>query len=218
MSDEAERGVPHALPTLLDTPFQEERADMLKRLLPRRSIGAELGVFRGEFSATIIRAIQPRELHLVDPWEVAYGANYPNWGDYTERGALTTSLAYAETVSRTHSAGDIKVVIVKDYSLTWLPTTPDAYFDWIYIDSTHTYEDTSRELTICARKVKADGIICGHDFAIGRHEYHHGVFRAVTEFVRKGEFELIWAGPQQQWAVRRSEAPASPETAEPQSS
>jgi hypothetical protein len=215
MSEEARRDAPHALPTLSDTPYQDERAEMLKRLLPRGSVGAELGVFRGEFSATILRAIQPRELHLVDPWDVAYGANYPNWGDYTEQGALTTALAYAETLSRTSSAGGTKVVIAKDYSLTWLPSKPDAYFDWIYIDSTHTYEDTTNELVLCARKVKPDGVICGHDFAIGRHEYHHGVFRAVTEFVRKGEFELIWAGPQQQWAVRRSEPPAIPQALKP---
>jgi len=204
MESEGKRTEAVALPTYYDTLFQKERADMLIRFLPRNSIGAEIGVFRGEFSATIIRAIEPRELYLVDPWDIAYGAHYPNWGDYTERGALTTARALAETVSRTTSAAKTKVIIVKDFSLSWLAKAPDAYFDWIYLDSTHAYDDTRQELALCARKVKREGILCGHDFEIRRDAYHHGLFRAVTEFVREGEYELIWAGPQQQWALRRS--------------
>ena len=205
-----------ALPTLNDTPFQQERADMLVRFLPRRSIGAEIGVFRGEFSATILRALEPTELHLVDPWDIAYGEKYPDWGDYTQRGQLTTARALAETVSRTTSSFKTKVIVAKDFSLPWLEKAPDAYFDWIYIDSTHTYEDTARELALGARKVKRDGILCGHDFEIDRRAYHHGVFQAVTEFIRKGEFELIWAGPQQQWALRRSPEPAPEIAPKPQ--
>jgi len=203
-SDSARTDTP-ALPRLADTLFQKERAEMLKRILPRNSIGAEIGVFRGEFSATIIRAIEPRELYLVDPWDIAYGVNYPNWGDYTEHGALTTARAFAETVSRTTSGRNTKVKIVKDFSLPWLAKMPDEYFDWVYLDSTHTYDDTRQELALSARKVKPEGIICGHDFEIRRSELHHGVFRAVTEFVREGQYELIWAGPQLQWALRRSE-------------
>jgi methyltransferase family protein len=215
MQPDGARTDPPTLPRLADTPMQKERAEMLIRFLPRNSIGAEIGVFRGEFSATIIRAIEPRELHLVDPWDIAYGANYPNWGDYTEHGALTTARAFAETVSRTTSGRKTKVIVVKDFSAPWLATMPDGYFDWIYLDSTHTYDDTKQELALSARKVKPEGVICGHDFEIRRHELHHGVFRAVTEFVRKGEYELIWAGPQQQWALRRSEKPAPPEAANP---
>jgi hypothetical protein len=209
---------PPTLPRLADTPLQKERAEMLTRFLPRNSVGAEIGVFRGEFSATIIRAIEPRELYLVDPWDIAYGANYPNWGDYTEHGALTTARAFAETISRTTSGRKTKVSVVKDFSAAWLATMPDGYFDWIYLDSTHTYDDTRQELALSARKVKPEGVICGHDFEIRRNELHHGVFRAVIEFVRQGEYELIWAGPQQQWALRRSEKSASSEEAKPEGS
>jgi hypothetical protein len=215
MQADGARTDPPALPLLTDTPLQKERAEMLTRFLPRNSVGAEIGVFRGEFSATIIRAIEPRELHLVDPWDIAYGANYPNWGDYTEHGALTTARAFAETVSRTTSDHKTKVIVVKDFSAAWLAKMPDGYFDWVYLDSTHTYDDTKQELALSARKVKPEGVICGHDFEIRRDELHHGVFRAVIEFVRQGEYELIWAGPQQQWALRRSEMPARPELAKP---
>ena len=199
-------------PTFADTPFQPERADMLTRLLPKQSVGAELGVFRGEFSVSIVRAISPRELYLVDPWDLAYGETYPDWGDYTERGALTTARALAETVSRTSTQSLTKVHIVKDTSQHWLAQLPDAHLDWVYLDSTHIYEDTVEELELCKRKVKPSGVICGHDFETNPKGWHHGVFRAVTRLVRQGEYELIWAGPEQQWAVRRSAVPAPPKT------
>ena len=201
----ATSGEAPGLPTLADTPYQAERAQMLIRLLPRHSIGAEVGVFRGEFAASILRAIAPKELYLVDPWDLAYGETYPDWGDYTERGALRTDAAFAETVSRTSSQAKTRVHIVKNFSEAWLRTMPDAYFDWIYLDSTHQYDDTLRELELCRLKIKPEGIICGHDYEIDRNGTHHGLFRAVTAFMRKGEFDLIWAGPQQQWALRRAE-------------
>ena len=194
-------------PTFATTPFQKERAKMLSLLLRKGSVGAELGVFRGEFSVSIIRAVTPSELYLVDPWDLAYGETYPDWGDYTERGTLPTARALAETASRMSSQDMTRVHIVKDYSQSWLPKMPDAYFDWIYLDSTHNYDDTVKELELCRRKVKPEGVICGHDFETNPKGLHHAVFRAVTELTRKGEYELIWAGPHQQWAVRRSVVP-----------
>src|SRR4051812_42875892 len=61
------------------------RAGFLK-VVPKNAVGVELGVFKGEFSAEILRVAKPRELHLVDAWWTAYGDTYPDWGDYTDFG------------------------------------------------------------------------------------------------------------------------------------
>ncbi len=37
-------------------------------MLPKKGVGAETGVFRGEFSAMLIATAQPTTLHLIDPW------------------------------------------------------------------------------------------------------------------------------------------------------
>jgi hypothetical protein len=55
-------------------------------MLPNRGIGAEIGVFRGEFTRHILRVAQPRELHLIDGWWELYGERYPDWGAYTDHG------------------------------------------------------------------------------------------------------------------------------------
>ena len=37
-------------------------------MLPRKSIGAEIGVHKGDFSRKILRTVSPAALHLIDPW------------------------------------------------------------------------------------------------------------------------------------------------------
>jgi len=68
-------------------------------VLPKYSTGAELGFFRGKFSEKLIRAVQPRELHLVDPWWLAHGEYFPDWGEYTDFGRLRTRDAYHEVLN-----------------------------------------------------------------------------------------------------------------------
>ncbi len=68
-------------------------------VLPKYSTGAELGVFRGKFSEKLIRGVQPRELHLVDPWWLAHGEYFPDWGEYTDFGRLRTRDAYHEVLN-----------------------------------------------------------------------------------------------------------------------
>ena len=49
-------------------PFGSGRSFLLE-WLPKGAVGAEIGVWRGEFSKSLLRAAEPRELHLVDPWK-----------------------------------------------------------------------------------------------------------------------------------------------------
>src|SRR6266496_991781 len=37
-------------------------------LLPRRSVGAEIGVYAGDFSEEILHIVKPAKLGLIDPW------------------------------------------------------------------------------------------------------------------------------------------------------
>jgi hypothetical protein len=46
--------------------------------LPKNGIGAELGVFKGQFSPMLMRYAKPKELHLIDPWYLL--TNNWHWG------------------------------------------------------------------------------------------------------------------------------------------
>jgi predicted O-methyltransferase YrrM len=55
---------------------------------------------------------------------------------------------------------------------------PDHYFDFIFIDASHKYEETKADIRLWWQKVKDDGCLAGHDFADNEE-----VKRAVTEVI-----------------------------------
>jgi hypothetical protein len=175
-------------------------------LLRRGTVGAELGVFTGLFSAAILEVVQPTHLYLVDPWWVEYGEYYPDWGTYTDGGRLRTRDAYQQAVNRVRSVQKLtKVEFCVQRSTTWLNTLEDERLDWAYLDSTHQYNDTMQELELLGRKVKRSGLILGDDWQPDSTHMHHGVFKAVQDFSRKGSFEIIRADEHLQWALRRTD-------------
>ena len=68
------------------------------------------------------------------------------------------------------------------------------YFDWIYIDTSHAYEQTKKELEISRLKIKRGGIISGHDYSQGNvnKALNYGVVSAVNEFCIKHNWEIIY--------------------------
>ena len=71
----------------------------------------------------------------------------------------------------------------------------DNFFDWIYIDTNHSYETTRDELLVAERLVKPGGRILGHDYCLGNitKPAVFGVIPAVNEFcVKRGwRFEFL---------------------------
>ena len=43
--------------------------EVVLHLLPKSSVGAEIGVHEGDFSAALLQVAQPKRLHLIDPWQ-----------------------------------------------------------------------------------------------------------------------------------------------------
>lgn len=179
--------------------------------IPENSVGAEIGVFTGLFSSILAREKKIAQVTFVDPWWEAYGEFYPNWGSYTDQGRVKTRHAYATAKRRIDRAGLSNRFVEIASSYEWLERQPDSSLDWVYLDSTHSYEGTVRELGLLNSKIKTTGLIFGDDWQTDRNHRHHGVFRAVNEFLKNGDFEVVTCGLNSQWVLRRSEnaAPSS---------
>jgi hypothetical protein len=177
----------------------------LLRLLPKRSVGMEIGVHRGDFSRHLLDKLRPRELHLVDPWEHATGETYARawYGGNAKGGVEEMEARYqgvAKRFSRAIGAGVVK--LHRKYSDAALAEFPDGYFDWIYIDGNHTYDFVKRDLELSLRKVKPGGYIAGDDYGHAGW-WEDGVSRAVDEFAQGGAVgELKVFGDQ--FVVRRN--------------
>lgn len=155
------------------------RNDLLK-LLPKKSIGAELGVCDAEFSQIMLDVVDPSRLYLVDVWkhiELGYRDRLmTNDNKQTQR--------YRRVMKR--YLDDSRVSVIRDYTSALAELVEPNSLDWIYIDADHSFRGCWQDLEIADRTVKPNGIIMGHDYNTGDG---YGVIEAVDRFVKeKGYF------------------------------
>ena len=144
--------------------------------LPRHSIGAELGVFAGDFSRQILRIVEPEVLFLVDTF-----TDIVSSGDENGRSVRQLDMAAQYQSLRAEFADRPGVHIVRSDSVSWLRQIKPGLLDWCYIDTDHSYATTCAELKAAALAVKPGGFICGHDFCM----QFPGVIQAIEQFTRE---------------------------------
>lgn len=144
---------------------------------------------------------RPRELHLIDGWWELYGERFPDWGAYTKYGTLETRTAFDEARRRTRGM-PVRFHVGDDLDI--LPTLEDRVLDWVYLDTSHEYEHTLKELKLLDRKVS--GVIMGDDWRAEplADDPNAGAARAVRAFCECSGWSLL--DPDlgfQQWAITR---------------
>lgn len=155
-----------------------DREEML-HALPPNAIVAEIGVNKGDFSEKILHICSPEKLVLIDIW-----ASKRYHGGLFE--------VVKKKFEKEISHGTVE--IIRDLSFGGIAACPDLYFDWVYLDTDHTYDTTRRELELLRPKMKKGGIIAGHDYIIGNWNAGHryGVIEAVREFCLTNNWEMIY--------------------------
>ncbi|MEX2739903.1 class I SAM-dependent methyltransferase [Rhizobium mongolense] len=143
------------------------RGELLYRL-KNGGVAAEIGAAFGDFTGEIFQRNKPKQLHLIDSWD----------SDRYKAGLE----GIKEKFKAQLDADELK--LHQGFSVEKLPTFEDGFFDWVYIDTNHSFGTTWKELQICHKKVKADGRIAGHDFCTGNvvDPVPYGVVEAVTKF------------------------------------
>jgi hypothetical protein len=174
--------------------------EQLLAMFPKGSVGAEIGVWRGRFSADILAVVRPKTLHLIDPWEfMADKGDSIYGGMIAEQQADMDAIynAVMQRFARQVSAGT--VVVHRALSAAAATKIDDGSLDWIYIDGDHSYEGTRTDLESFAPKMRAGGLITGDDYR--RSGMAAGVRKAVDEFIAAGSATLEWQRDQQ-YALR----------------
>lgn len=153
--------------------------ERLLEYMPKNGVVAELGVNEGDFSEKILSTTNPKKLHLIDVWASKR---------YHEG-------LYSSVKKRFSSQIESNLVeINRGLSIEAVNSFSDNYFDWIYIDTDHSYSTTKAELELYAPKMKEGGIIAGHDFSRGSwyNIVRYGVIEAVYEFCEKNKWEVLY--------------------------
>ncbi|WP_439575603.1 class I SAM-dependent methyltransferase [Phreatobacter sp.] len=144
-----------------------DRVALLQHL-PHSGVAAEVGVAFGDYTSEILKHNRPLKLHLVDMWN----------SERYRAGLDGIRQRYAGLLK----TGAIE--IHQGMSTSVLETFKDGYFDWIYIDTDHSYDTTAAELRLAAAKLKPFGYIAGHDYCTGNvlAPWPYGVIEACNEF------------------------------------
>lgn len=154
-------------------------------LLPKEAVGVEIGVWKGDFSAQILKSARPRTLHLVDPWLISDAADKASDAWYGAEKMTQAGMDEIHAQVSQRFAPDIakgRVVIHRTDAKGALGAMPESSVDYVYVDGDHTYEGVVSDLAEAFRVTKANGFICCDDYLLGAW-WKDGVVRAVHELL-----------------------------------
>jgi len=123
--------------------------------------GAEIGVFRGDFSAHILTHWQGKRLYSIDSWK--HQGSLLDVSDVSQEEHNENMRACMSKLQPFKS----RSVIVPASSVTAaapFPKDEDARLDFVYIDAAHDYRSVWADLTAWWPRIKVGGIIAGHDY------------------------------------------------------
>jgi hypothetical protein len=131
--------------------------DLLKEISPSKNlITVEIGSYEGVSSELISKYC--KKLYCVDLFcEDVYSARF----DIVKERCKNIIKIKSDSVK---AAGDF----------------PDAFFDLVYIDASHLFDDVVADILAWLPKVKKKGYICGHDYMP-----HEDVIKAVNKILGK---------------------------------
>lgn len=148
-------------------------------------VGLEIGTYRGDGASWLLNNFPNLTLHGVDPylpyadWNGAVNCSTQDIQDgKTVEQVATQKLAEAKTLGRFITNKKTSDEAVSDYA--------DEYFDFIFIDGLHTYEQVLIDCKNFYSKVKVGGIFAGHDY-----NTIYDVRRAVDEFAKLQNKDII---------------------------
>jgi hypothetical protein len=145
--------------------------------------GVEVGVLHGVFAKHILTFWGGAKLYCVDAWRHFEGAVDANNPDHN--GQLNNM---AHSFMNLYEFND-RAVLIRDLSTSAATLFLDHSLDFVYLDAAHDYKNVKLDLESWNNKVKAGGILSGHDYLNstfkenGHTEF--GVKQAVDEFAQK---------------------------------
>ena len=147
---------------------------------------AEIGVFRGINSKVILDNLNVGKLYLIDPYK------YTEPDEYS-LAHLDLKQAQREMKKRLRNYTD-KINLIEGDSLDAVKSLPND-LDYVYLDGNHSYAVVSKEMVAYWEKLKAGGILAGHD------AQHWEITKAIIEFTNKTKLTLH-LGKEDWWVIK----------------
>ncbi len=125
-------------------------------------VGAEVGVYQGNYSKDILHRVPGLKLYAIDVWD-----NYDGYIDFSmfDKNHMKESYEKAKENVRGYDCE-----LIKATSREAAKQFKDESLDFVFIDANHAYEDAVEDIALWSKKVKKGGVIYGHDY----HDFSKG--------------------------------------------
>ena len=133
--------------------------------LPNNAKILEIGSYRGRSTNAIGYAMQgsARELYCLDIWRDFEQQGIRKSDQTAHLLPLTDYAIFEEFLRNTEWFRD-QLRILRGSTKQLQEILPKHFFDLIFIDGAHDYENVFQDITVSLQCLKPSGIICGHDY------------------------------------------------------
>lgn len=128
-------------------------------------VAAEIGVYKGEFSATVLKRWNGEHYWMIDAWEQRTNDTKRSGAISDNNGPTSTHVVRYNRAERNTRMWSRKRTMLRAYSIPAAKQFPDGFFDWIYVDALHTREALRHDLEAWWPKLKMGGMLSGDDYA-----------------------------------------------------
>jgi hypothetical protein len=171
------------------------RIELIQELVKPGSVGAEIGVYRGDFSLELVKR-EPRKLYLVDAWKSydAYALDSIN-ATNQDQNCIDTKFRLQKWIDE----GMVEVVrgMSTEVANRW-----DGMLSWIFLDANHGYSFVLEDLRAWSKFIEPGGFIMCHDYtdtSAGAIAMNFGVVKAVNQFCLESEWEVTHITEEHDW-------------------
>ena len=151
---------------------------------------AEIGVYKSKFTKAMLRQMGGYldQYWAIDQWEELIDPK-PRFMGRVKQPAWDAMYNYTCQLMTWFPA----LRVVRQPSLEAAKLFPDGYFDMVYIDASHFYEDVLADIAAWKSKVRPGGILGGHDYINKRGSLM--AKKAVDEVFPEGVItmeDMVW--------------------------
>ena len=143
----------------------------------KNPIVLEIGCDIGDSSQLLLDCNPELTLYTIDP--------YDDYVDWNGNSLNNRQELYQQVIERFKPYGD-RFKLLRATSDEVFNKFQDNFFDLVFIDGLHTYEQLTKDCKNYYSKCKQGGIFAGHDYNV-----IEGVNRAVNEFASKKDVTIM---------------------------
>jgi hypothetical protein len=149
----------------------------------RDLVGCEIGLNMGLNALNIMNTLPIKKLYLIDPYceDERYGNS-----EIRKELALNRLKPFEDRCVFLEMESESACKLV------------EGELDFVYIDGCHNYEYVKKDIDLYYPKVRAGGVVGGHDFSPA----HFGVCKAVINFIEKNDLKILFGRDTDWWIVK----------------